>query len=47
MSVEMDERKRLQVVNALGEANFRVSMGADAEIQISTVLAALVADLQR
>ncbi|MGQ9596232.1 MAG: replication factor C small subunit [Thermoproteota archaeon] len=47
MSVEMEERKRLQVINALGEANFRISMGADAEIQISTVLAALVADVQR
>jgi replication factor C small subunit len=47
MSIEMDERKRLQVVNALGEANFRVAMGADAEIQISTVLAALAADVQK
>lgn len=47
MSAEMDERKRLQVVNALGEANFRVSMGADAEIQISTVLAALATDAQK
>jgi replication factor C small subunit len=47
MSAEMDERKRLQVVNALGEANFRVSMGADAEIQISTVLAALATDSQK
>lgn len=47
MSVEMEERKRLQVINALGEANFRISMGADAEMQISTVLAALVADVQR
>jgi len=47
MSIEMDEMKRLQVVNALGEANFRVSMGGDAEIQISTVLAALVTDLQK
>jgi replication factor C small subunit len=47
MSIEMDEKKRLQVVNALGEANFRVAMGADAEIQISTVLAALAADAQR
>lgn len=45
MSFEMDERKRLQVINALGEANFRISMGADAEIQISTVLAALVTDV--
>ncbi|MGQ9479477.1 MAG: replication factor C small subunit [Thermoproteota archaeon] len=47
MSIEMDEKKRLQVVNTLGEANFRVSMGADAEIQISTVLAALAADVQK
>ncbi|MEM2940506.1 MAG: replication factor C small subunit [Thermoproteota archaeon] len=47
MSAEMDEKKRLQVVNALGEANFRVSMGADAEIQISTVLAALATDSQK
>lgn len=47
MSAEMDEKKRLQVVNALGEANFRVSMGADAEIQISTVLAALATDAQK
>lgn len=47
MSVEMEERKRLQVINALGEVNFRISMGADAEMQISTVLAALVADVQR
>jgi len=47
MSIEMDEKKRLQVVNALGEANFRVAMGADAEIQISTVLAALAADVQK
>ncbi|MBO3798159.1 MAG: replication factor C small subunit [Thermoproteota archaeon] len=47
MTIEMDERKRFQVVNALGDANFRVSMGADAEIQISTVLAALMADFQK
>ncbi|MEM1547459.1 MAG: replication factor C small subunit [Thermoproteota archaeon] len=47
MSIEIDERKRLQVVNALGEANFRVAMGADAEIQISTVLAALATDVQK
>ncbi|MEM2089088.1 MAG: replication factor C small subunit [Thermoproteota archaeon] len=47
MSAEMDEKKRLQVVNALGEANFRVSMGADAEIQISTILAALATDAQK
>ncbi|MBO3769935.1 MAG: replication factor C small subunit [Thermoproteota archaeon] len=47
MSLEMDEKKRLQVVNVLGEANFRVAMGADAEIQISTVLAALAADVQK
>jgi len=47
MSIEMDEKKRLQVVNVLGEANFRVAMGADAEIQISTVLAALATDAQK
>ncbi|MCS7139001.1 MAG: replication factor C small subunit [Crenarchaeota archaeon] len=47
MSIEMDDKKRFQVVNILGEANFRVAMGADAEIQISTVLAALAADVQK
>jgi DNA polymerase III delta prime subunit len=42
MGVEMDERRRLELIEEVGEAEYRLLQGGSDEVQLNSLLAKIV-----